>query len=54
MRSEYDSTEEMTATRWHESPRSRGATAKRDGIVCKVDNDLVKEFLRETRGLGYI
>ena len=54
MRSEYDSTEEMTATRWHESPRSRGATTKRDGIVCEMDYDLVKEFLRESGGLGYI
>ena len=54
MRSEYDPTEEVTATRWHKSPRSRRATTERDGIVREVIYNLVEEFLRETRGSGEI
>jgi hypothetical protein len=54
MGSEYDFSEEVTAARWHESPRSRRTTTKGDGIICKVVHDLVKELLREKWGSGDI
>jgi len=54
MGSECDSAEEVTATRWHESPRSGRATPKRDGIARKVVHDLVEEFLGEAWGSGGI
>ena len=48
--SEFDSSEEMTAARWHEGFRGRRTATKRDEIVCKVVHDLVKELLREMWG----
>ena len=54
MRSEYDLSEEVTTTRWHESPRSCRTKTKRDVIVREVIDDLVEEFLREVWGIDNV